>query len=352
MPDHHSGREPLKQLKSFIRYAISIALTALFLYWAFEGVDLSSLLNAARGASPLWIAALVLITLVTLALRAWRWVVLLRPFAPAVTLWDATIALAICYTGNAVIPRSGEALRAFSLKWKRGTSVSSVMATVVVERIIDLIWLVFLVSASILLLRTRIQEEYPWMGGAMLGALVFCAALIVAIVLVSVYRQRAQQLLNHTIGRLSPRLATVLGELLERFVAGLAALRSPSAYAEIFVSSVILNIGYIFIMYLAFLAFGFHETYDLGAGAALVVMAISSLGFVAPTPGGIGSYHWLFKGSLMLYGVAEPEALACATVVHMVANLSYIVIGGPALLVQRLRHDRKGSAVSHPVGDR
>jgi len=339
----------LKHIKSFVRYALSLSLTALFLYWAFEGVDLDSLRSAAAGASPFWIVVLILTTLVTLALRAWRWVVLLRPFAPTVTIWDASIALAICYTGNAVIPRSGEALRAFSLKWKRDASVSSVMATVVVERIIDLIWLVFLVGASILLLRTRIQDVYPWMGGALVLALGFCAALVVSLVLVSVFRQRALELVGAVIGHVSQRLADTVVGLLEKFIGGLAALRSPSAYAEILISSIILNIGYVTLMYQAFLAFGFDESHDLGAGAALVVMAISSLGFVAPTPAGTGSYHFLFAGSLeLLFGVERGAALACATVVHLVANLSYIVIGAPALLLQRLRRKRQISSHQTP----
>ena len=104
----------------------------LFLYWAFEGIDSRSLWNAIAGISTLWLVVLVLTTLMTIALRAWRWRVFMRPFASDVTLLDASVALAICYAANVVIPRSGEAVRALSLNWARGARISSVLATVVV----------------------------------------------------------------------------------------------------------------------------------------------------------------------------------------------------------------------------
>ena len=51
---------------------------------------------------------------------------------------DASIAVAIMYAANVVVPRSGEVLRALSLNWSRGTKISSVLATVVVERVLDI----------------------------------------------------------------------------------------------------------------------------------------------------------------------------------------------------------------------
>ena len=332
----------MNHLKSFARYLLSLCLMALFLYWAFKGVDFEALKSSVAEASLLWIVIIILTTVLTLVLRAWRWLVLMRPFAPSVTVWDASIALAICYTANLVLPRSGEALRAVSLKWARDTSISSVLATVVVERIIDLIWVVCLVGASIFLLRTRIQETYSWMEGALLATSVFCLILLAVLVLVSAYRQQALVKVDRMLRRLSPRLATAVVDLLETFIRGLASLHTPSAYLEILISSIILNIGYILLVYESFLAFGFHRPpLELGASAALVIMAISSLAFIAPIPGGTGTYHFLFARSLhLLYAVPHAAALACATVVHIVCNLTYVVIGGPALILQRLRRGR------------
>ena len=128
----------MAHLRSFLRYIVSLGLMAVFLYWAFEGIEPRSLWRAIAGTSVTWVAVLVFTALVTLALRAWRWRVLMRPFTTDVSLWDASVALAICYAGNVVVPRSGEALRALSLYWVRGTKIGSVLGTVVVERTLDM----------------------------------------------------------------------------------------------------------------------------------------------------------------------------------------------------------------------
>ena len=43
----------------------------------------------------------------------------------------------------------------------------------------------------------------------------------------------------------------------------------------------------------------------------------------------------------MLYGVSQAPALACATAVHALATLTYLGIGGPALLLQRRKGTKK-----------
>lgn len=332
----------IRHFRSVLRFAVSLALMVLFLYWAFGGLDTESLWQAMTGASPIWVAAMVGTALLTLLLRAWRWTVFLRPCAPQVTLADAILALAICYTGNIAIPRSGEALRALSLKWSRHASMGSVLGTVVVERILDVVWLVLFIGVSLLLLHGRIQVEYPWMGSLTLMALAVSLALLVGLALISVYRRRALHVVERLLSPVSARLAARIAHLLETFIQGLEALHTPAAYAEILISSLLLNFGYCLIIYESLHCFGLDESHGLGVSAAVVVMAISSLGVVIPTPAGAGSYHYFFGQSLhVLLGVPLAAAMACATVVHAMANVTYLVIGGPALVIQWSRSRRR-----------
>ena len=318
---------------------------AAFLFWAFGGIGFEDLWQAITAVSPWWLVAMVVIILLTAVLRAWRWVVLLRPVAPDVTLVDATLALTICYTVNLAIPRAGEAARALSLRWVRGANVSAVMGTIVVERVIDLLWLIVFIAASAALLPGQIEEAFPRIRPAATLALVLSVAGLAGMVVVSAYQDRGVAFVRRLLEHVSPRLANTIADLLSRFIHGLTALRSPSAYAEILISSLLLNMGYMLITWLSFAAFGFHEApWNLGLEAALVVMAISSVGVVVPSPGGIGSYHFFYGNSLIrLFATPAAAAMACATVVHAVSNLTYFVIGAPALYLQRRRHGRHGS---------
>jgi uncharacterized protein (TIRG00374 family) len=326
------------KFKKLAQYLLSLALMVLFLYWAFAGIDAGALWQAMTSIPAFWVGIIVLTTLGTLLLRSWRWVVLMRPFAPQVSAVDASLALAICYAANLVIPRSGEVMRAVSLKWTRRTRVSAVLATVVVERILDLVWLIVFLGAAVLVLPARINQVFPGIEIISLMALAGCIAALIGLALVSVYRDHALVVVERFVGKISPRLAAKVRDLLGTFVHGLEALHSPAAYLEIAASSIILNTGYILIIYEAFLGMGLAQTYGLGARAALVIMVISSIGVIFPTPGAVGSYHAFFGRALMhLYALPQDQALACATAVHAIATLTYALIGGPALLWQRAR---------------
>jgi len=330
------------RLKKTVQYLFSLALMFLFLYWAFRGVDPAVLWDTIKELPLFWVASIILTTLCTLVLRSWRWVVLMRPFAPQVTLRDASLALSICYSANIAIPRSGEALRAVSLKWTRRASISSVLATVVVERILDLIWLIIFLGASMLLLRERINEAFPLLEPLAILGLIGSILGLIFLALLSIYRERALTTIEPFLRKISPSFSEKTIELLGTFLNGLQALHSPAAYLEIIISSLLLNLGYMAIIYQAFVGFGFTQSLDLGIEAALIIMTISSVGVIFPTPGSAGTYHAFFGQALIhLYDVDPNAAMACATTVHAIANLTYLALGGPALFLQWRRSQRE-----------
>ena len=334
-----------KLLKQALQYGLSVGLMGLFMYWAFEGINRGELWDAMTGISPVWAAVMCIATLGTLGLRAWRWLVLMRPFAPQVSNLNASLALAICYAANVVVPRSGEVLRCVSLKWTTGASISALMATIVVERILDLFWIIVLfwlivyIDMALPVLWLPAGADRDTIG---LLALAGCLVALSALVLVSVYREKILAGMRPLLGRLAWGRGERVLQILETFIDGLSALRQqPIAYFEILVSSVLLNAAYVFIIYAAFIGMDLHHTYNLDAAAALVVMAISSIGVIIPTPGAIGSYHLLFGEAMhRLYAVPLATALACATLTHALATLTYVFIGGPTLLWQWHRSRR------------
>jgi glycosyltransferase 2 family protein len=334
-------------LKRGLQYALSLLAMGALLYWAFNDVDLGQVWSKMSVLPLIWIAAIVLTTLSVLALRGWRWALLLRPFAPHVGLLDTSLALSICYAANVPIPRSGEVLRAVSLRWTRAVPIGSTLATVVVERILDVVWLVVFLGVSLLVVRGRLEEFIPGLGVLCLAALATCLAALAVLAAISIYRERAIAVLEPWLKRVSPKLASRAVDLLRTFMGGLQALHSPAAYLKIAVSSVLLELGYVLIIWEAFCAFGFVEKYGLGWDAALVIMVVSSMGVMIPTPGSAGSYHAFFaKPLLLLYAVNQSDALACATAVHAIATLTYVAIGLPAFLLQRATARRRSAAVT------
>ena len=337
-----------KILKQALQYGLSLGLMGLFVYWAFEGINRGELWAAMTSISPVWAAIMCVATLGTLVLRAWRWQVFMRPFAPQVSNLNASLALAICYAANVAVPRSGEVLRCVSLKWTAGASISALMATIVVERILDLFclivlfWLIVYIDIALPAIWLPAGADRDTIG---LLALAGCLVALSALALVSVYREKIVAGMRPLLARLAWGHGERVLKIIETFIGGLSALRQqPTAYLEILVSSVLLNAAYVFIIYAAFIGMGLHQLYDLDAAAALAIMAISSIGVIIPTPGAIGSYHLFFSEALhRLYAVPLPTALACATLTHALANLLYVLLGGPTLLWQWHR-SRRGSS--------
>src|SRR5689334_977673 len=95
-----------------IQLVIGLACTLFFLVIAFYRVELGAVRAALAGANLVWAAAATLTYAVNLALRAWRWQVILRPVA-VIPYSVVARALLVGYGVNAVMPaRLGELFRA------------------------------------------------------------------------------------------------------------------------------------------------------------------------------------------------------------------------------------------------
>ncbi len=89
-----------------------VGISLLFLYFALRGLQFGDVWEILEGANYWWLIPGVLIYLVGVIARAWRWHYLLRPIKsiPTTTLFPIT---AIGYMGNNIYPaRAGEVLRA------------------------------------------------------------------------------------------------------------------------------------------------------------------------------------------------------------------------------------------------
>ena len=67
--------------------------------------------------------------------------------------------------------------------------------------------------------------------------------------------------------------------------------------------------------YLTF--FCFEATSHLGMACALVTFIVGSIAVIVPTPNGAGPWHFAVKTMLILYGVADTDALNFVLVVAL-----------------------------------
>jgi len=76
-----------------------------------------------------------------------------------------------------------------------------------------------------------------------------------------------------------------------------------------------------------------HETAHLGLRAGITLLAIGSLGIVAPVPGGIGAYHFIGKAVLVeLFMINPIGAGSFVAITHAGQTLLNVTLGGLAYL--------------------
>ncbi|HEV2460840.1 MAG TPA: lysylphosphatidylglycerol synthase transmembrane domain-containing protein, partial [Ktedonobacterales bacterium] len=134
---------------SFISLALALALAAVLLVLAFRGVDWSAMASRLRQAR-LELLALAFCTITTsIFTRGLRWRILLgaeRPVSPITAFWGTAAG----YLGNYFLPaRAGELIRSALIARKTGINISYVLATALVERVLDVGALVLISSGAV-----------------------------------------------------------------------------------------------------------------------------------------------------------------------------------------------------------
>ena len=330
-------------MKRIAQYALSLGLTVLFSHLAFAGVEFSALWRAVREVSPESLGAIVVITLLRIGLRTWRWRLMMRDFAAHIGYVATYLAVAICYAANVVVPRSGDLLRAVLLGWSDRGPLGPMLGSIAAERVFDVLLLVLLAGAVFTFIAPKHVVFYPQLAWSIPMAIAAGGLLLGLMV---VFASGRYALVVRGTRWISPRLSALVEPHIAALALGMGALRSPRLFVAIGAVSLIMHLSYASLLYVGFWGLGLADGYGLGGAAALTTMVVSAVAFFVPTPAGIGPYHFFFKEALVtFYAVPPTEALACATVVHATYNLTYLIAGGAAAIavqIRRLNQDRGG----------
>ncbi|MDI6802563.1 MAG: lysylphosphatidylglycerol synthase transmembrane domain-containing protein [Bacteroidota bacterium] len=326
------------KFKSFIKYSLSIIFTFGFLYFAFRGTDFGKLYEILLGANYWWALAMFPILLLSHAIRAWRWRYLLAPVKKNMKFQNLFSSLIIGYMMNNILPRAGELVRPYAISKSENISRSAAFATVVVERIFDIISFLFLIALIPAVYSGPLTETFPWLektGMWLTGASFLFLGVFIFLM---IRRDIVMRILQFLTRRLSEKKAKLVDHIVHSFLDGFLFFKERKNYFVIFVTSILVWGLYILMMYVVFNAFRLIENNNLDLAAALVVQAISSIGILIPTPGAIGPYHYFTIQTLTkLYGVEYTVAASYATVTHAVGFIGITLLGIVYFLKDRLR---------------
>ena len=297
-------------MKRVIRIAASLGLSAVFLYFAVRGLSWAEIRTAFAGAHWGWVVVSVLPAFVSLALRAIRWGVFVRPVAPVATM-SLVSATAVGFAANMVLPlRAGEVIRPWMLSQKERLSFAQAFATVALERLFDMATLVVFFAVAMATL--PLPADWQAYGRVFFAAFV---VFLVAIVVFVVAPDRVLGMLETVSQPLpEPVRERVLG-IARQFSAGLAGLGSFGAVAIAAGWSLAIWACLALSFGLCFFAFDLKVPFF---EAAITVTALVAIAVSIPGgPGFIGMFQFGCVVALGVYDVPGPTAVSYSFACHI-----------------------------------
>ncbi len=315
---------------------LGLVISAVFLYIALRNVDFDGVWQALEGANFWWLLPGLLIYFLGVYLRAWRWQFLLNPVkkVPLKTLFPI---INIGYMGNNVYPaRAGEFLRAIVLKKREDISISASLATIVVERTFDAVVILAFVILNLGQFSKAIASETlanTVQKLAVIAGFIFMVLLFIFIVM-AIFPQKLTKGINWIIDHLViKKLRSSITNIAERFLDGLASLRSPKAAVMVLVTTVLIWLFETGLYWSVVKVMGL----SLGFPFLLLLNGVVNLVLLVPAaPGGLGTFDAASKAMLEAFGIGSELALGYTLVLRVVLWLPITIVGAIYFLKEGL----------------
>lgn len=308
---------------SSIKFIVGIFIGAIFLYLSFRNVNISEMVSALTKANYWYILSSIFILMFSHYLRALRWQIFLTPIK-TINSGSLFSALVIGYAANTFVPAHlGDFLRAFVLGKRHNIFASTTFASIVLERIVDVL--------SLLLVMFLVIFIHPFPDWVVQSGLIMLAGsifLFVTLISLKLSETKTSRLMHILIKPLPKKIGTKIDSLILHFIAGVMPLKSFWHYFYVAILSVAIWFCYALVYYFCLQAFNLEEIYNLAWYVGLVVLVFTSISIVVPSsPGYVGTYHYLCQISLIMFGVSATEALSYASIAHAISILPVTIVG-------------------------
>lgn len=339
--DQPGNEKQVSALKGIVKQVLMIGSAIVLLWLSFRGCDFSAIWSYTKTTNWLFIGLLLVSSVTSHLMRAWRWTLLLKPLSDhPVSLWNSFVAVITGYAVNVAIPRGGEVVRLVSITRSEHLPWAGVLSTMLIDRLLDVALLALFLASTLALLPKSILESMPWLvpGGITMGAatLIGLALLPKAPQIMTWFSslKAVRSMLPHTV-------LSRVEALTEQFGIGTRSLTDPISYPAIAAMTAVIWFLYWFNFYCVVLAFGLSDRVSIVN--TLIVFTVGSVGVLVPTPGSVGSFHFLVSQALVVTsGISKEHALAFVTVLHLFAFIvSACVPAAICMAIQSARMSKR-----------
>jgi glycosyltransferase 2 family protein len=300
--------------KNQIKWAIRVGGTLFLLFFLLRlNLDFGKIAQDLSKANLWWIALSVVLVLPFIALKAWRWQVILHDLGLKISFGEAYRLYAIGLSAGSFTPgQAGDAIKAFYLH-EKGFSLGSGLVSVVLDRLFDLAVLVLLAVSGLIFLGNAFKGDLPvlllLLGGTLAGLVVLAIP-------------RTRQFLLDLALKVFMRRKTTAQTTRQEETKAVETLR-PVNLIPVFGVTIAASLLALFRVWLLAISIGLNLN-------PLEVVAISSLatvaGLVPISVGGIGARDVVLVGILSRLGYLAEKAVSLSTLI-LLLNLVNLLAG-------------------------
>jgi glycosyltransferase 2 family protein len=315
-------------MKPRVRNALIFLLTLGLLGVFLRSVNVADVWGETRRANPWLLLLAVAATGATYAVRALRWQYLLAPIGPThfSTAFRTTV---IGFAATFLLPaRAGEVIRPYLLARREGLNATAAFATIILERLLDLITVLLLFAWFVLTAAPdAVSGDPAQFARVKLGGLAAAGMALAGSALLFTLAGHPERMgrLALSVERVLPtRLAHAVARFVETFAQGLAVMRQPRRMVIALALSVPLWLAISSGIWLTSQAF--HITFPFQA--SFLVTTLLVVGVAVPTPGAVGGFHLAYQiAAEVFFGAPAERAVGAAIVLHAISFVPVTLLG-------------------------
>jgi glycosyltransferase 2 family protein len=312
---------------SVIQYLFFLLIGIVLLWLVFRKIDINEVFHEIREAHYIWLLISIILGIFSHIARAIRWNILIRSMGYQVETSTTFFAVMVGYLANMAFPRLGEVTRCGVLSKKKNIPFTSLFGTVISERVFDMIVLALIILSVIFLqlgLLKAFVDKYIVSSLTGMANQENLYLLLVAIFIIIVLPLIFLRIFFNRIRQM--KVYSRVSDFMKGLLNGIKTIMHMREKWQFLGWTIVIWLFYTLMTYSAF--FALEATSHLDFFDGVTVMALGSLGIVAPVPGGIGAYQFVVKAILTeIYLIQSEPAVSFSIILWAAQSIMIVGVG-------------------------
>ncbi len=286
-------QKKVNPFKTFLTIAVSVAVAALFMWFALRGMEFEKIAGYFAEANYFWVLLASVFGILAYWFRAVRWNLLLEPLGYTISSANSFWTISFGYLMNLTIPRSGEVARSTALYGVEKVPLNKSFGTIILERVVDFLCMCIFLLFTLIFKYDAILAFYHYVTqqkeeSASNGSLYYILIGVVLLAfLLYLFRRRLTQIV----------LFQKVLDFGKGIYHGLMSIFKLKKKVAFILYSLAIWVCYYLAAYLV--CFALPETSSFTPADGFFIIVVGTLGMMIPASGGIGAFHLALKFGIM-----------------------------------------------------